>query len=128
MDLKALASNSRDGKVRLVLVMVPGKQITIAHVIAKPEDLTYQKISMLPELDYIPHGAMGIISIMPAEAAVIAGDIALKAARVQIGYMDRFRGTLIISGRVADVENAIRAIETYMKKHMNFWVPKVSHS
>ena len=52
--------------------------------------------------------AVGILTLSPREAAMIAGDFATKAASVQIGFVDRFTGALVIQGSVASVEEALR--------------------
>lgn len=39
---------------------------------------------------------------------MIAGDFATKSAAVQIGFVDRFTGALVIHGSVASVEEALR--------------------
>ena len=33
-----------DGKARIIQELVPGKQITLAHVIANPDPVLYQKL------------------------------------------------------------------------------------
>ena len=38
---------------------------------------------------------------------MIAGDLALKAADVHIGFLDRFSGALVIYGSVGAVEEAL---------------------
>ena len=48
-------------------------------------------------------GTLGIMNITPPESAVIASDLAVKSADVYLGFADRFTGTMIISGEVADV-------------------------
>ena len=44
------------------------------------------------------------MTVSPAETAVICADLATKAAAVDLSFVDRFSGTLLFSGRVADVE------------------------
>ncbi|HAZ06815.1 MAG TPA: propanediol utilization protein, partial [Acetobacterium sp.] len=51
--------------------------------------------------------AIGILTITPSEAAIIAADAATKAAPVEIGFLDRFSGSLVITGRVSDVKAAV---------------------
>lgn len=43
MDLTA----SQD-KMRIIQELVPGKQITLAHIIANPDDILYQKLGWTP--------------------------------------------------------------------------------
>lgn len=92
-------------KQRIIQELVPGKQVTLAHVIASPDRIIYQKLGLDPEADY-RQAAIGILSMSPAEIAVIAGDLALKTASVEMGFIDRFSGTLIFTGLISDVEAA----------------------
>ena len=83
----------QEGKMRLVQEMVPGKQVTLAHIIASPDEIIYQKLGLNPNVDY-QQAAIGILSMTPSEISVIAGDIATKTSKVEMGFIDRFSGTL----------------------------------
>ena len=80
-------------KERIIQEFVPGKQVTLAHLIAHPGEELAKKIGV-PDA-----GAIGIMTLTPGETAMIAGDLALKAADVHIGFLDRFSGALVIYGR-----------------------------
>lgn len=43
---------STEGKTRIVQELVPGKQITIAHLIANPDKVLYEKLGLDPSVDY----------------------------------------------------------------------------
>ena len=58
----------------------------------------------------------------PAETAIIAGDIAIKSSGVELGFVDRFSGTLIVTGRVADVEASLNALVDYCRDTLSFTV------
>ena len=73
----------QEGKMRLVQEMVPGKQVTLAHIIASPDEIIYQKLGLNPNVDY-QQAAIGILSMTPSEISVIAGDIATKTSKVEI--------------------------------------------
>ncbi|STE54014.1 ethanolamine utilization protein EutS [Escherichia coli] len=73
-------------KERIIQEFVPGKQVTLAHLIAHPGEELAKKIGV-PDA-----GAIGIMTLTPGETAMIAGDLALKAADVHIGFLDRFSG------------------------------------
>lgn len=66
---------SQEGKMRIVQELVPGKQVTLAHIIASPDPIVYKKLGLDPSVDY-QRTAIGILSMSPAEIAVIAGDLA----------------------------------------------------
>ena len=106
---------------RIIQETVPGKQITMAHVISSPSPLIYQKLGLDPTVDY-NKAAIGVMTITPSETAIIAADIAMKRARIDIGFIDRFSGTLIITGRIADVSTAWEAVLMYTKQKMGFSV------
>ena len=100
MDMNLLnIGASAEGKMRIIQETVPGKQVTLAHIIASPGEIIYQKLGLNPELDY-KQSAIGILSMCPSEISVIAGDIAMKTAPIEIGFIDRFSGTLIFTGRI----------------------------
>ena len=113
------------GKMRIVQELVPGRQITIAHIIANPDPVLYQKMGLDPKLDYT-HAAIGVLTISPAETAVIAADIAMKNSSIELGFVDRFSGTLIVTGLVADVETSFRAIADYFRRVLKFSVCDVT--
>lgn len=100
-------------KMRIVQELVPGKQVTLCHIIANPDDVLYVKLGLDPKTDY-SRSAIGVLTVSPAESAVIAADIALKSSGAELGFVDRFTGTLIISGSVSSVESAFAAIRAYV--------------
>lgn len=112
---------SLQDKLRIVQELVPGKQITIAHIIANPDDILYKKLGLDPALDY-SKTAIGIVTMSPAETAIIAGDIAIKSSGVELGFVDRFSGTLIVTGRVSDVESSLHALVDYCRDVLGFTV------
>ena len=118
---------SNEGKMRIVQELVPGKQVTLAHIIASPDEIVYKKLGLNPQLDY-SKAAIGILSMSPAEISVIAGDIAVKTANIDLGFVDRFSGTLIFTGRVAEVEEAVRAICDYLARELGFTICKVTRT
>ena len=119
MDIQDLLTN--EGKVRIIQELVPGKQITIAHLIANPDNELYEKLGLNPNIDY-SKSAIGIVTISPAETAVISADIAVKSAGVELGFVDRFSGTLIVTGTVSETEAALKAILDYVEEKMGFTV------
>ena len=56
----------------------------------------------------------------PPESAVIASDIAVKSGNVYLGFADRFTGTLIITGELAEVTTAVDEIVRYFRDEMGF--------
>lgn len=118
---------SQEGKMRIVQELVPGKQVTLAHIIASPDPIVYKKLGLDPSIDY-ERTAIGILSMSPAEIAVIAGDLAVKKADIELGFIDRFSGTLIFTGSVSAVEEAIRGICGYLIESLGFTVCPVTRT
>lgn len=104
-----------DEKKRIIQEFVPGKQVTLAHVIANPNADLYTKLGLIDA-----KGAIGILTITPSEGAMIAADVATKAADVQIGFVDRFNGSLVITGDVAAVEAALTEVMKTLCDLMGF--------
>ena len=121
MNDQLLETLSNSGKTRIIQELVPGKQITLAHVIANPDPVLYIKLGLDPAGDY-QTTAIGIVTVSPAETAIIAGDIATKASGAQLGFVDRFSGTLIVTGSVSQVEEAVSAVVTYATEVLGFTV------
>ena len=108
-------------KMRIVQELVPGKQVTLAHIIANPDPLLYQKLGLNPKVDY-SKSAIGILTVSPAETAVITADIAMKSSGADIGFVDRFTGTLIITGSVSEVDEAFDHIMSYVRDKLGYTV------
>jgi ethanolamine utilization protein EutS len=118
---------STEEKLRIVQELVPGKQISIAHIIANPDPVLYEKLGLNPSVDY-SKSAIGIVTISPAETAIIIADIAIKAAGIEVGFVDRFSGTLIVTGTVSETEAALNAIITYASEKLRFTVCDVTRT
>ena len=99
---------------RIIEESVPGKQVTIAHVIASPIPSIYESLGIEEG------GAIGILTLSPYETSMIAADIAVKAADVDIGFLDRFTGSVVIMGDVQSVETALKAVTEKLKTIYDF--------
>ena len=110
-------SNGGNGgnKERIIQEFVPGKQVTLAHVIASPDADLYSKLGLLDA-----SGAIGIMTITPSEGAMIAADVSSKAADIKIGFVDRFNGSLVITGDVAAVGEALKNVMNVLCGMMGF--------
>ena len=126
MDFKEIMQDS-DGKLRIIQELVPGKQITLAHVIASPDPIMYHKLGLNPDIDFTG-SAIGILTVSPAETAIIAADIATKSGNIDLSFVDRFSGTLIITGLISDVESALKAICGYAEERLGFSVCELSRT
>ncbi len=114
-------NSSGSGQMRIVQELVAGKEITLAHIIGGPLPIVYQKLGLNPDIDYRT-SAIGIMNLTPPESAVIASDIAVKSGNVYLGFADRFSGTLIITGEIAEVTTAIEEIVNYFQNTLGYVV------
>lgn len=108
-------------KQRIIQELVPGKQITLAHIIAAPDAILYRKLGLDPAVDYA-RSAIGIVTMTPAEYAIIAADLAIKRSAASLGFVDRFSGTLIVTGKVDEVEASLAAVTEYAEEKLGFKV------
>lgn len=111
-------------KDRKIFESVPGKQVTLAHIIASPDKRIFDKLGLQDEY----YQAIGIMTITPSEVAIIAVDIAKKAAEIKIGFVDRFSGSVFILGDVASVEMAMQEAIDYLEKLMGFSITKITRT
>ncbi|SDY67557.1 MULTISPECIES: ethanolamine utilization microcompartment protein EutS [Tindallia] len=114
----------QDEKQRMVQEYVPGKQVTLAHLIANPREDVCQKLGLVES----ETGAVGILTITPSEGAIIAGDVATKASDVRIGFLDRFSGSLVLVGDVGSVEEAIQEVLHMLGQVLHFTTTVMTRS
>lgn len=113
-----------EDKQRMIQEYVPGKQLTLAHLIANPQKSICQSLG----LDDEATEAIGILTITPGEAAIIAADVSTKAADVKIGFLDRFGGALVITGDIASVESSINSVVEVFETVLHFATTKITRS
>ena len=111
--------------MRIIQESVPGKQITMAHIIASPDEVIYKKLGLDPKVDD-HRSAIGVLTLTPSETAIITADLAIKASNIQIGFIDRFSGTLIITGTISDVNIAFERILEYTSSELDFTVCRIT--
>jgi ethanolamine utilization protein EutS len=107
---------------RVIQEYVPGRQVTIAHVIANPDRDLCERVGIDGS------SAVGIMTVTPGETAIIAADMAMKAAAVRIGFVDRFSGTLVICGELVGVEMAVTAANRGLETVLGFEPAPVTRS
>lgn len=117
----AMVDESSRHLERIIQELVPGKQITLAHIIASPDPVLYVKLGLDPAVDY-SKSAIGILTVTPAETAIVMADVASKAAGIDLGFVDRFSGSLIITGSVSEVEAAVNAVREYCEDRLGYAV------
>lgn len=110
-----------ENHMRIIQESVPGRQVTLAHIIASPDKVLYQKLGLDPKIDY-DKAAIGISTVTPSETAIIMADIAMKSSGINLGFVDRFSGSLIFTGSVSEVQAGMEAILDYVSEKLNYTV------
>jgi ethanolamine utilization protein EutS len=116
-----------ENKQRIIQELVPGKQITLAHIIANPDQILYEKLGLDPAVEY-SKSAIAVLTVSPAETAIIMADIGIKAAGVELGFVDRFSGSVIFTGTVSEVEASVQAILDYVESVLGYAVVPISRT
>lgn len=109
---------------RIIQEYVPGKQVTMAHIIANPNPDLFKKLG----LNGNKMDAIGILTITPSEASIIAADIATKAGNVEMGFVDRFSGTVILTGDVSSIEYALEEVIQGLSVIIGFSTSKITRT
>ena len=110
-------------RLRMTRVRVPGKEVCLAHIISTSQTSVYQNLGLhigVHEGENHTGESLGLIRFTPWEAVVVAADVALKSASVDIGFMDRFCGSLIITGNLSQVQTAVEEVVRYFHDDLGF--------
>ena len=108
--------NLKGKRLRMTRVRVPAKEVCLAHVLNPSEERIYHNLALhigVHEGEDHTGEALGLIRFTPWEAVVVAADVAVKSADVQLCFMDRFCGSLIISGKLEEVQTSVEAVVKY---------------
>ena len=118
-------------RLRLTRVSIPGKEVCMAHIITPTDVSVYQTLGLhigVHEGEDHTGEAVGMLRFTPWEATVAAADVAVKSADVQIGFMDRFCGALIITGELTCVQTAVAEIVRFFDEELQFRTCQVRKS
>ncbi len=110
-------------RLRMTRVRVPGKEVCLAHIISTSQTSVYQNLGLhigVHEGENHTGESLGLIRFTPWEAVVVAADVALKSASVDIGCMDRVCGSLIITGNLSQVQTAVEEVVRYFHDDLGF--------
>ncbi|MCI6552665.1 MAG: BMC domain-containing protein [Lachnospiraceae bacterium] len=108
-----------ENKQRIIQELVPGRQITLAHIIANPDSVLYEKLGLNPSVEAV-RSAIGVLTVSPAETAIIMADIGIKASGAALGFVDRFSGSVILTGTISEVEASLQAILDYVAHTLGY--------
>ena len=68
------------------------------------------------------------MTISPSEATIIAADIATKTSEVTIGFIDRFSGSVVVTGDISSVESALNEVVEVLGNMLNFTSTKITRT
>lgn len=113
----------KNENLRLVRLKVPGKRVTLAHLIGVSTPRIYENLGLsigTHEGEDHTGQSIGLLHIAPNEATVIAADIAIKSGNVELGFLDRFSGAVIILGSRSDVRSALEGVVEFFSYKLKF--------
>lgn len=123
--------NLKGKKLRMTRVRVPGKEVCLAHILSPSEAVVYQNLGLhigVHEGEDHSGESIGLIRFTPWEAVVVAADVAMKSANVQIGFMDRFCGSLILTGGLSQVQTAVEEVVRFFDEVLGFHTCEIHKS
>ncbi|MCD8348569.1 MAG: BMC domain-containing protein [Lachnospiraceae bacterium] len=122
----------KDGEpLRLVRVRVPSRDVSLAHLTGVSSREVYQTLGLhigVHEGEDHTGDTLGFLKFTPWEATVVAADIAIKNGNVEIGFLDRFCGTLILTGPYAEVRSAVESVVTFFRDDLHFPVCDITEN
>ncbi len=124
-------SHLKGKRLRMTRLRVPGKEVCLAHIICSSQTCVYQNLGLhigVHEGEDHTGEAIGLVRVTPWEAVVVAADVAMKSADVEIGFMDRFCGSLIITGGVAQVQTAVEEVVRFFHEELGFRTCRIYNS
>ena len=123
--------NLKGRRLRLTRVRVPGKELSFAHVFTPSDKSVYENLALhigVHEGEDHRGDAICMVRVTPWEAIVVAADVAVKAAHVEVGFMDRFSGALIILGGLSQVMTAVEEVVKFFRDELHFDVCEIHKS
>ena len=123
--------NLKGRRLRMTRVRVPAKEICLAHIINPSDEFIYQTMALhigVHEGENHMGESIGMVRFTPWESVVVGADIAVKSANVEIGFMDRFCGSFIVSGGLSEVQTAVEAVVRFFGEELGFSVCPIHKS
>ena len=121
----------KNKKLRVTRLRIPGKEVCLDHVIGVSQSCVYQNLGLhigVHEGEDHRGESIGLIRFTPWEAVVVAADVAMKSADVEIGFMDRFCGSLILTGRLSEVQTAVEEVVRFFREELHFHTCEIHRS
>ena len=117
--------------LRLTRERIPGREVCLAHIMNPMDTCIYQDLSLhigVHEGEDHTGEAIGMIRLTPWETTIVAADVAMKSANVDLGFMDRFNGTVILTGRLDEVKTAVEEVIRFFREELHFPVCEITEN
>lgn len=118
----------RGQTLRITRLRVPGREVCMAHILTPVDRDVYKNLGLeigTHEGEDHTGDSIGMMYITPWESVIVAADTALKSGNIEIGFMDRFCGELLITGPLADVRSAITQTVDFFRDVLGFEVCEI---
>ena len=118
----------RGQTLRITRLRVPGREVCMAHILTPVDRDVYRNLGLeigTHEGEDHTGDSIGMMYITPWESVIVAADTALKSGNIEIGFMDRFCGELLITGPLADVRSAITQTVDFFRDVLGFEVCEI---
>ena len=116
------------GTQRLARLVSPGMAKQLIYTARNIKAAEALRIGLVNQVVAAETDEAGNVTKTAQEAVVAAADIAIKSADVQIGFMDRFKGSLVLLGELSEVEAAVEANVSFFKNELNFDVCEITRN
>jgi len=107
--------------MKMISEEVSGKHINLCYIIDNPDDRVTQKLA----IDVSP---LAIISVSPGETAIVIADYLSKSAVLEIIFIDRYLGTVLVIGETGALEAACSSILKMLHGELAFEEAKITRS
>ncbi|HWQ43981.1 MAG TPA: hypothetical protein VN456_18395 [Desulfosporosinus sp.] len=92
---------------------VSGKCVNLCHIITNPDNQVTQKLS-------IEGSPLAIVSVSPGEVALVVADYLSKSAALEVIFIDRYLGTVLVVGETGALETACTGLLKLLHGEMSF--------
>ncbi|MEN6462337.1 MAG: propanediol utilization protein [Syntrophomonas sp.] len=107
--------------VQMISEEVSGKCINLCHIIKNPDDKVTEKLS-------IEVSPLAIVSISPGETAIIVADYLSKSAALEVIFIDRYLGTVLVVGEIGALETACTGVLKMLRGKLAFEEAELTRS
>ena len=107
--------------MQIISEEVSGKCINLCHIISNPDVQVTRKLSV----DVSP---LAIVSVSPGEVALIAADYLSKNADLEVIFIDRYLGTVLVAGKISALETACAGVVKLLQGKLAFEEAEITRS